>query len=99
MDSYRINPDRCQQIAFNSSTSTKSTNSINATEVVLYSTVDCFVNFSDNPTATATGAANVFVPAQTFLPVKLASGTNHLAAIGSTSAGTLYINALVGGVA
>lgn len=94
--SYRINVSGCQQIAFTSSGSTACTNTLNAKEVVVYSTADCFVNIAASPTAGTTGAANVFVPANTFLELDTTLNVQEkIAARGTSSSGTLYINTII----
>lgn len=94
--SFKINIAGCQQIAFTSSGSTNSGAVINAKGVVLYATKDCFVAVGAAPTAGATGAANIFVPAQTFLELNTVGNEQSLiAARGSSESGTLYINQLV----
>ena len=91
---YKINPALGQQIAFNASTSVATTNKVDSSGIVLYATKDCFITMAAAPAATATGAANVFVPAQTFLELDLGANRNiwKIAAIGASESGTLYVN-------
>lgn len=91
---HRINPALCQQISFTNAGSTACSNAVNSDEVVLYATQDCFINLATSPTATATGAANIFVPANTWLELSMSSRLLKIAARGSTTSGVLYINAI-----
>jgi hypothetical protein len=93
---YRVNFAGCQQIAFTAAGSTASSAIIGAKSVVLYATKDVYVNgASASPTATQTGAANVFIPASTFFELDMLDPTFKLAAYGSAESGTLFINPLI----
>lgn len=94
---YKINVAGCQQISFTSTGSTASAAVIGARSVVMYATKDCFINIAASPTAGTTGAANVFVPAGVFLELDTSISVQmKIAARGTTDAGVLYINTLVG---
>ena len=93
---YRINIAGCQQVAFTSSGSTSSSAVLDSKAVVLYSTKDVFVRTGTTATATATGNANVFIPAETYVELDTTGLEQHvMAARGASESGTLYINPLV----
>jgi hypothetical protein len=93
--SYKINFSGCQQIAHTSGGSVASS-AIPARDVVVYSTTDCFLNVgASSVTAGATGAGNMFIPAQTFVELRIVgTGAKYMAARSSSTSGTLYINPL-----
>ena len=92
--SYKITIAGCQQISHTSGSSTNSGAVLNAKSCVLYSTSDCIVNLG--AAAPATGAAGLFVPANTFLEINATGFEQSLVAARSLStSGILYISPLV----
>lgn len=90
---YKIYIAGCQQIAFTASGSTATSAIIGSKKVVVYSTKDCFVNIGT--TAGSTGAANLFVPANTFLELNtIGSEQSTMTARGASESGTLYLSPL-----
>ena len=88
---YKIVQAFCQQVTFNGTTSTASTDTLKYSDVVLYATEDCYVAFGVSaPAATKTGNGNIFIPAGTFFELVTYPG-DYVACIGAIGAGNLIV--------
>lgn len=93
----KVLTDLCTQVSI-SSVSAQSAALPDVTECYVLSTVDCFITVGSNPTATATGAARLFLTAYTYMPLDIRRqetvGPIKIAAITTSASGTLYISPL-----
>jgi hypothetical protein len=87
---YKIVQANCQQVAFNTSTSSVSTSTLKYGDVVLYATSDCYINMGVSSPVAAKAAGNIFVPAGSFLELVTYPG-DYVSAIGDSAAGTLMV--------
>ena len=78
----------CQQVSI-SGASAQTTNAVKADKVGLFATCDCFIAIGANPTATASGDGNIFLPEGFMMATECKQG-DKVAAITSGATGTLY---------
>ena len=88
--SFHANAGGLSQSVSISSTSAATVGLV-ADNVVIYSTVDCFMRAGASPTALATGV-DQFVPAATMLRVTIPTAGWQLAFKTSSASGTVYVN-------
>lgn len=66
---------------------------VKANQIMMFSTIDCYVAIGSAPTATASGTGNIFLPAYTFIGTETLQ-TDKVAAITASGTGVLYIYSL-----